>query len=137
MSAALGIPELWGDGVDGVPLATAEHAEPELGPVGAPCGASELVQQCPGLDHPRLVGLDAEQPQGGVVHGGAEDAAIAFNVQAPAAICGMLPGEDVVCHLDAVLWGDGRLCDVPGDDGAGHEEHGPAILAGPVAGLEL
>ena len=130
-------PQLRWHGVDDVPVEHAQHAQPELGPVRAVEGAAQLPQGGARLLHARVLCVGAQDAQHGVVHGGAEDAALALDVQPPPAVVRVRAREQVVLELDGALGGDGRLGHVPGDDQPGKEEHGAAILAPPVAGGQL
>src|SRR5690242_16290279 len=95
---------------------------------------AQLPQRTARLLHPRILSIHTEYPQHCVVHGGTEYAALALNVQTPAAVLGMRAREEVVLDFDCALGGDRCVGDIPGDDEAREQEHGAAILAGPVAG---
>ena len=80
---------------------------------------------------------DADQSQDDVVHRRPEDTAFAFDVQAPAAILGVLAGEEVVLDLDPMgLW-HWRVGDVPGHDQSWQQKHRSAIVAGPIPWRQL
>lgn len=117
-------------------MANAENRKPELGPVRGVHRAAVPVEHAARFHHNGLLRVDADEPQGCIVEGGAEDGTLAFDVQAPAAL-GVGAGEEVVADFGAVGGLDRCVCYDPGDDDSWEKEHGSAIFAAPVSGGEL
>lgn len=82
-------------------------------------GTAQLMEDPPGLDHDWMFGVDADDTQDRVVQGGAENGALALDVQAPASVFGIGPREQVILDLGCDVPRDRRLGGVPGEDDTG------------------
>lgn len=85
----------------------------------------------------RVVRVHAEDAEDNIVTSGAEDGAVALNMQAPTTIVGVGPCSKVRGDLDFPRLGDGRVGDVAGDDDGRDEEHRATVLTGPLTFREL
>lgn len=131
------IPDLGRNGVNTVPIHHAQNTQPGLGPVRAVDGTAKFVQKATSFDHARVILADTHKPESHVVHACAKNGAVGFNVQTPATILGMLTSKEIALDLRGVLWGDGSVGHIPGDQQPRQQKHGTTILASPVARLEL
>ena len=130
-------PRLGRHGVDARPGVAAQHGEPELAPAGDARRAAAGADPAPRARAPLVLRLQPEDPHADVVEHGAEHRRVALDVQAEAAVVGVLVQRQVPeSFFRVVLRGEDLLQharDVAGDQHPGQQEHGPAVVPGPVA----
>ena len=130
-------PQLWRHGVHSLPLHHSESSQPELRPMWCIDRSPKRMQHPPRLDHPLVLLTGTQKPEHNIRHRRPVRRALSLNMQTPASISPVLPGEEIPLDLSCNWVRNRRLRHIPPNYEPRYEEHRSAIFARPIARRQL